>query len=270
MVRPGIAIARDWVWQGKSAYASGGDFDTALYRDFIADAVAAVQYMAGRPDVQARAIGLYAVSEGGWLAPEVAQRSAMVRFIFNKVGSPLPVIDTVAFEVRNDFLAEGVAERDVQALVDVTVRRWRFYIDVAADPALANGEERAAIDATLAALHRDIPGAADVLPEKLGPYDAQRYAAYAADLSYDPAPYLDRLEISLYYVYGGQDINVPTGKCVAALQGMIAEQGKDIGIRVYPDLGHSLLTWKGLFSMGYAPGYLDTLARWTSSQVRDR
>lgn len=266
LVDAGFAVL---AYDKRGVGASGGDFETSLYRDFVADAIAAVQYMADRPDVQSRAIGLYTVSEGGWLAPEVAARSDGVRFIFNKVGSPLSVIETMTWEVRNDFLAAGIAEDDVQALVDVTVRRWRFYIDVAVDPLLANGEERDAIDARLAVLRREVPGAVEVLPEKLAPYDAERYAAYAADLSYDPAPFLERLDIPLYYVFGGKDINLPTDKCVAALLHMIKEHGKDIGIRIYPELGHSLVTWKGLFSMGYAPGYLDTLRRWSSSQVSD-
>jgi hypothetical protein len=267
LVRAGFAVL---AYDKRGVGASGGDFDSALYRDFIADGVAAVHYMAARPDVDPAAIGLYAVSEGGWLAPEIAVNSGRIRFIFNKVGSPLSFMETVAWEVRNDFLAAGIAAEDVQALVDVTVRRWRFYIDVAADPSLANGEERHAINARLATLRREVAGASEVLAEKLGPYDAVTYAAYAADLAYDPSPFLRQLDIPLYYAYGGQDINVPTDECVAELQRIIAAQGKDIGITVYPHVGHTLVTWRGLLTMGYVPGYLETLSRWTSSQVRPR
>ena len=55
---------------------------------------------------------------------------------------------------------------------------------------------------------------------------------------------------------------------VAALEALITEEGKDIGITVFPDVGHSLATWKGLLSVGFVPGYLDTLAAWTAEQLQ--
>ena len=171
------------------------------------------------------------------------------------------------WETRNDYLGNGVAESDVQMLVDLALRRWSYYKAAAADPELAVGEERDAINSEIARLRRDIPMAEHGLAETLLPYDAAFYRKFAANSSYDPTPFLSQLDIPLFYAFGEADANIPTRQSVAVLEALI-EQEKDITIAVYPDVGHSLATWKGLLSVGFVPGYLDTLASWTAEQVK--
>lgn len=264
LARHGFAVL---AYDKRGAGASEGDFETALYRDFIADAIAAIEYLAGRHDVDAERMGLYVVSESGWFAPEIASRTGRIDFIFNKVGPPLAWVDTVSWEVRNDYLADGIAESDVDALVELAVRRWRYYQAAALNPGLREGPERDAINAEIARMRREIPMADQVLPEELLAYDEQVYADFAADSSYDGTVYLQSLQIPLYYAFGSMDINVPTHACIEVLDKLIEEAGKDITYTVYTNRGHSLMSWKGLFSMGLPHGYLATLGEWSQAQV---
>ena len=265
LVRNGFAVL---LYDKRGVGASGGDFNTARYRDFINDAIAAVNYLSNRADIDSESIGLYTVSESGWFAPEIAMRTQRIAFIFNKVGPPLSWVDTVQWEVRNDYLADGIAESDVQKLVDLALRRWAYYQAAVADPQLATGPERDAINRQIAKLRGEIPMADQVLAEELRPYDVESYEEFAADSSYDPSPFLSEIDIPMYYTFGELDINIPTRRSVAVLEALVEEQGKDIVITVYPDVGHGLATWKGLLSVGFVPGYLDTLATWTVEQVK--
>ncbi len=265
LVRTGFAAL---LYDKRGVGASGGDFESATYRDFVDDAVAAIDYLRGRTDVDVARIGLYAVSESGWLAPEIAARTRRVAFIFNKVGPPLSWVDTVRWEVRGDYLAEGVAEADVQPLVDLALRRWAYYQAAAADPSLAAGPERDALERRIAKLRAEIPGADRVVAPELLPYDADDYAAFAAVSTYDPTPFLRALDVPLYYAFGELDVNVPTRQAVAALEALVRDHGKNVTVKVYPGVGHSLATWKGLLDVGFPPGYLETLAAWTAEQVR--
>ncbi len=267
LVKSGFAVL---LYDKRGVAASGGDFDSATFQDFINDAVAAIDYLRGRSDVDADNIGLYAVSESGWLAPEIAVRTQRVKFIFNKVGSPLSWMETVQWETRNDYLADGVAESDVQQLVDLAKRRWAYYQAAAANPSLAEGPERDAINAEISRVRAEVPMADEALSAELSPYDAESYQSFAVDASYDPTPFLNQIDIPMYYTYGGVDINIPTERCVAVLEKLKKEQGKNIGITVYPNVGHSLATWRGLLDVGFVPGYLDTLAAWTGAQVNAR
>ena len=265
LVRSGIAVL---VYDKRGVGASEGDFDSAGYGDFIDDAVAAVEYLARRPDVDRRRIGLYTVSESGWFGPEIASRTQKVSLMFNKVAAPFSVAETVIWEVRNDYIAGGVAESEVEPLVDLATRRWAYYRNAATNPELAEGSERDAINARLSTLRENVAGAAEVLQEKLLPYDAERYAEIAAELFYDPFPFLLEIDIPMYYAYGEVDINMPTRRCVDALEVLLREHGKDIEYTVYPGAGHSLASWRGILQMGWTPGYLDNLAAWTVKQTK--
>lgn len=262
--RNGFAVL---AYDKRGAGASEGDFENAVYRDFIADAIAAIEYFAGRNDVDSERIGLYVVSESGWFAPEIASRTGRIDFIFNKVGPPLSWMDTVSWEVRSDYLAEGIAESDVDVLVDLAVRRWRYFQAAALDPSLRAGPERDAINAEIERIRREIPIADQVLPTELLAYDKQVYAKFSAKSSYDGTEYLQSLNIPLYYAFGGKDINVPTHASLEVLDRLIDEAGKDITYWVYPNQGHSLMSWTGLFDMGFPRGYLATLGEWSRAQV---
>jgi fermentation-respiration switch protein FrsA (DUF1100 family) len=265
MVRRGFAVL---VCDKRGVGESGGNLEKATFADFAADAAAGVHYLAGRSDIDPDRIGLLTNSESGWYSPQVAADTGQVAFIINRVGSPLPWLDTVLWETRNDLLAAGVTGRDLDDVLAATARRWRFYIEVNRDPQLSDGPERDAIDAELARLRRDVPAATDFLPQEAMDYDPEAYAEFAADAAYDPGAYLRQIDIPLLYVLGGKDINVPTKNVVAFLENFRDTYQGTVDLRVYPDLGHALATWRGIFHGGYTPDYLSFVGQWAESQIR--
>ena len=263
LVRNGFGVL---TYDKRGVAASGGDFETALYPDFIADAIAAVEYLTARPDIDARLIGLYAVSEGAWFGPEVAARTGKVAFIFNKVGSPLPAEESWLWEIGNEYQKDGYSESDVKKLVDLVRLRWNYYQDAATDPSLAEGSRRDAINAEIARTLEEIPNAENVVPTELQPYDQEQHARFAANSGYDPGPFIKRLEIPMFYTFGEYDVNIPAVQSVAALD-LLVENGKNIEYRVFAGVGHGLATWKGALQFGYVPGYLGILNEWTAARL---
>jgi len=264
IVRAGVAVL---LYDKRGVGESGGVFDRADYRNFIADGSAAIRYLASRRDIDAARIGLHVNSESGWFAPEIALSTARVAWIFNRAGPPLPWMQTVIWEVRNELLAAGIAEANVQPLLDVTLRRWQYYVAVAADPALADGPERDAINAELTLLRETVPGADTELPAELVPYDPDVYAALAAEVGYDQTPYLEQIDVPMIYTFGELDVNVPTAESVAYLEDLRCRTGKDIDIVVFEDVGHSFANWTGLFNGGYVPEFMSVLDRWYRDRV---
>lgn len=265
LVRNGFAVL---MYDKRGVGNSGGTFENALYGDFIGDAIAAVRYLRNRNDIDWNRVGLFGNSESGWFTPEIAFRADNIAFIFNRVGPPLPWIDTVLWEVRNEFLEAGVAEADLDKLLNVTKRRWEFYQAAGFDVSLADSPERDAIDAELKILRDTVPLADEVLPEQVRPYDWRFYSGFAIDSSYDPGPYLEVLNVPMYYVFGETDVNVPTEESVAFLEKLRAEHDKDISYIVFDDVGHSLMHWTGVLTAGYLPAYLEIMETWTVDQVR--
>ena len=267
IVRAGVAVL---FYDKRGTGDSGGDFETATYADFIADAIAAVRFLAERDDIDTTRIGLHGNSESGWFTPEIAYTSGQVAFIFNRVGPPLPWMQNVIWEVRNDLLAAGIAEADLEPLLDVTMRRWQYYVAAAADPSLAAGGERDAINAELERLRAAVPGAAAELPAEVAPYDRARYADLAIEVGYDPTPYLEAIDVPLVYAFGETDINVPTARSVAYLEEFRRQNNKDIEIVVFAGVGHPMAHWTGLFYGGYLPGFMAMMEEWYSARAVSR
>ncbi|MFP6616106.1 MAG: prolyl oligopeptidase family serine peptidase, partial [Candidatus Hydrogenedentota bacterium] len=100
------------------------------------------------------------------------------------------------------------------------------------------------------------------LPQALQDYDAESYARRASNVSYDQTPFLEEIEPPLLCVFGENDINVSTAKSVAALERITREFERDITFKVYPDVGHSLFSVKGIFTAGFTGDYLDLIGNW--------
>ena len=262
LIRNGYAVL---MYDKRGVAESSGNFEEALYPDFVSDAIAAVDYLTTRNDIDSELIGIYAVSEGAWFAPEVAVRTQKVAFIFNKVGSTLPVEESWLWEIGNEFLGDGFSEADVAKLVDLARLRWNYYQDVASDPTLATGPRRDAINLEIARVITEVPNAETVIAPELIAYDQKDYARFAANFGYDPGPFVRELTIPMYFTYGERDPNVPTKQSVAELDALRVS-GKNIEYQVFPGVGHGLATWKGALELGYVPGYLDTLDRWTGDR----
>ena len=265
MRRAGFAVL---LYDKRGTGASGGNFENFRYSDFAADAGAAVQYLTGRPDIDASQIGLFGASESGWFTPEVAVKCRCVAFIINQVGPPLSWVDTVLWEVRNDYLASGARESDLDTLLPLTRKRWDYFVAAGQDASLAGGPEREALEAEMQEAFNNLENAEQFMSPGLAPYDAASYAATAANIQYDPAPYLLEITIPVLYVFGEHDINVPTADSAAYLDRLRDEHGKDnIEYKILPDVGHSLASWKGLLNAGYTSGYLALVQSWAAAVV---
>jgi pimeloyl-ACP methyl ester carboxylesterase len=117
-------------------------------------------------------------------------------------------------------------------------------------------------------LRDTVPLADEVLSEQLRPYDWKFYSTFAIDSLYDPRPYLEVIDVPMYYVFGETDVNVPTEQSVAFLEEFREEHDKDISYVVLDGVGHSLMHWTGALTGGYLPKYLEIVESWTVEQVR--
>mgnify|MGYP002623558682 CR=1 FL=1 len=263
-----------WLWpipiDVLTLFGSSGTIPVPNFSHAVApridDAIAAVTYLVSRPDIDANRIGLLGNSESGWFTPEIAYRTNAVAFIVNRVAPSLPWIENVLWEVRNDFLADGIAESDVDALVEITEVSWKYYIAAGPHPSPRDAMRRTVINEELRRLRVNVPGANEVLRRELDD-DPATFEWFANNATYDPQPYLERIELPMLYVYGETDINVPTEDCVVFLDWLRDSYGKPIDVVVFDDVGHSMFTWSGLFNAGFVPGYLELLQDWSRAQA---
>ena len=237
----------------RGAGQSGGNYETTTYEQLIQDAVAAISYLRTRPDIDPERIGIYGVSESGWLTPEIIERSGNIAFLINKVGSTLSVRETVSWEIYNDLQAEGVSDDSAREQAEIIMRIWAWQDS-------DDEQERIALQGTLDQwAQRDD----SQLPRRLtGASEGDR-----ADRRYDPGPFLERMTTPSLYVYGSEDINIPSAQSMQRIAELAA---MDIPItgHVFDGEGHELggpSPWPPFYA--FADGYAELISEFAARQV---
>lgn len=140
LTRHGIAVLRvdkRGIWQ------STGDFSQATTADFAADALAAVEYLRTRKEINPKHIGLVGHSKGGIIAPMVAAQTDHVHFI---VLLSAPGMDLKAGRLLQEKLlakAKGMSEQEIQKRCSELERR--IAIEAEPDIEVARQKARAMI-----------------------------------------------------------------------------------------------------------------------------
>lgn len=260
-LKKGLAVL---VYQKRGSGQSGGDFDTATYADFAEDLLAGVRAFRAHPDIDDDNIGLFAVSEGAWFAPEIAVRDGRIRFVITQSGPPLIAHEVYRWETGSDLMAAGIDDTElIGQLQAAWAEVWDYYrAAAAADDPLP--DRRAAVQARLDSLDERL---LEVSSIGLAEFDREKFRRWVTDIFYDPAPWLFKMDAPLLAVFGSDDQNVPTDAAVAALNHLREAAGKDIEIRVYPGRGHYFFKWYNLLTVGMPPGYFELIGDWAAERV---
>ena len=106
---------------------SGGDWRRASFEDLATDTLAAVRFLGDQRRVGISRIGLVGMSQGGWIAPLVADQSADLSFLVSVVGSAVSTHEQFLYEEDHNLRQLGVLPGVSRALAQATTlvsRRW--------------------------------------------------------------------------------------------------------------------------------------------------
>lgn len=102
---------------------SGGDWQTASFEDLATDTLAAIEYLRRQDTVELTTLGVVGMSQGGWIAPIVATRSADVGFVVNMVGSAVTPDEQFAYEENLNLRQMGFLP-GISNVVSLLSRAW--------------------------------------------------------------------------------------------------------------------------------------------------
>jgi pimeloyl-ACP methyl ester carboxylesterase len=111
LTRQGFAVLR---FDDRGIGKSGGTFFQATSLDFASDVGAAVRYLQQRTEVRADQIGLIGHSEGGLIAPVVAQQQAGVSFLVLLAAPGVTGAEVSANQFERMLVAQGLTETTVR------------------------------------------------------------------------------------------------------------------------------------------------------------
>ncbi|WP_025841414.1 alpha/beta hydrolase family protein [Asaia platycodi] len=222
LTRRGIAVLRV---DDRQKGGSTGPVSTATTQDFAHDTEAGLTYLQHRKDIDPHRIGLMGHSEGGIIAPMIAQRDQNVAFIVLLAGPAtrgrqiiLAQQDHAARQQGNSDAAIAAADTAYNGLMDT----------LSPDQSQADADQAA--QAFWARQHPDSPAPPPQLKVLTSPW--MRFYD-----RYDPAPALAKTTCPVLAVIGAKDRQVPPDQTLPALKAALARNSQAT-ISVLPGLNH--------------------------------
>ena len=258
LVRHGIAIL---AFDKRGVGASQGDWRKASFETLAEDALAGVAFLRSRRDMDKRRIGLFGVSQGGWIGPLAASRSRTVALVVSISGPGVTpaeqTLDLIEAELRNG----GAPEAEIKEALDLTKLAFHYgrtgsgWDDYAA--ALARSQGRSWLP------YLQLPPD----PQDDG-WDQQRLF-----FNYDPAPALAALRCPVLALFGERDSGIPVEKNRGRwLEALTRGGHRKHDLIVVPGADHLMFEAKtgSMFEIpnldGFVPGYRRILLDWLSEQ----
>ncbi len=238
LTRRGIAVLR---YDDRGVGKSTGDFSAATTTDMASDAGAAVAYLKARSEVDPGRIGLLGHSEGGIIAPLVANRGG-VAFVILMAGTGLRGDSVLVLQSRLVTASAGGSDSAIDAAV--ALQRQVLNIVLSATDTAAAG----------ASLRQLLSQVTDALPDsRRGALSSAEAIAAQARMAltpwfrqfvaHDPAPELRRLKVPVLAVVGEKDVQVSPRENLAAIEAALRTGGNpDWTVKEMRGLNHLLQT----------------------------
>jgi dienelactone hydrolase len=239
---------------------SGGDFNTATFDDLAADGIAGVSYLKSRPEIDTARIGVWGISQGGWLAPLAATMSRDIAFVvavsvpgvsparqmdyaathaLRATGQPAKVIDQ-ALSVRatvNDYYRGRATRPDTERAVEA-IRDERWFDEVY------------------------LPGSGNL------PADP-RHTKWFVEMDYNPLDGLARVRVPMAIFFAQTDRWVPVEESIAAIR-QATRSNPTVMIERITGTDHLMETGKPDSGQPTSELYVKRLLAWLKRVVPDK
>lgn len=262
--RHGIAAL---IYDKRAVEGRGSNDEQSDLRDLAGDALAAVEFLKSRNDINRKQIGLWGLSQGGWVAPLAATQSPDVAFLIIVSGPGVKVGEVHLYAGERRLRERGFSEAEISEAL-ATLKQ--------VDEFVRTGGDRQALQSLLDQAWTKRWAASTILP-RTAPTAADQSRLFRwRNLDFDPAPIWERIRIPVLAFFGDRDNVVPVQQSVERIDRALKQaRNADVTIKVFPDADHTIkLRFGGRPDLGGkwdwarpAPGYIDMMIDWTLRRV---
>lgn len=250
----GIAVL---LYDRQGSGQSDGDFETASFASLAEDGIAAVDYLRSRKDIDQERIGMYGISQGGWLAPIAAARKPDIAWLIIVSGcgvSPAQQMDyAAAFSLRQAGFSEEVVVQAI-ALRHQVNAYYRGKIPreiVRAD--IARVQEKPWFQYAYI-------GSSENLPQDV------THSKWYYELDYDPRPVWSQLHQPVLFIFAEQDRWVPLPESISNYR-LATAHLKDVTLAQIEGTDHLMGEGNGEESAHVSERYIEMMTTWLAQRV---
>lgn len=261
--RLGLAVL---AFDKRGAGESTGDWRRSSLGDLADDVLAGVGFLASRPDIDPDHIGLFGISQAGWVASLAAARSPHVDFLVINCGSGVSVVENMVYERDGTLREAGAPVDQIPPLLEF----YRRLLQAAAD-----GRPWEEIE-ELRREGRSRPWAAQIPALEVG-RDSVLWDWLRRNGNYDGSTILRQVHCPVLWFLADRDRNVPSQASRPRLEAALAAGGNEHGrvVMLSPATHVMFRSETGFFSevmrsdQGFIPGYWGTLTQWLGERLTE-
>ena len=259
-VSQGLAVLS---YDKRGVRGSTGDWKRSDFHDLAGDVLAGIGLLRRHADVDPRRIGVFGISQGGWIAPLVASRDSGVAFIILHAGSGLPVAENNLRFIEAELRGYGFAEPEITQAMEYYRLNDQVTRDANRWPALQALSARAR--------QRKV----EWLIEDPQPPDHWFRAFYRRVMDFNPAPYWAQVRCPVLAFLGAMDHNVPAEPNRLAFEALLGGRPpSDVRLVVLPRANHLFLEANTGTREEYptldrfVQGYFEVMSAWLTEHIR--
>ncbi|MEO8350845.1 MAG: alpha/beta fold hydrolase [Chthoniobacteraceae bacterium] len=272
LTRQGIAVLR---FDDRGIGKSEGRFSQATNTDFVSDALAAVAWLKGRPEVNGRKIGLVGHSEGGITAPRAAVQSPDVAFIVLLAGVGVPMEELLLRQATDLMRVMGASDETIARQNSAQAEIFRIFREEGASPEAQKRIRNA--------IRKSVEGYS---PEQLQAFGFSEATVegqiqmisspwFAEIFSYVPRPVLKEVKCPVLAINGEKDIQVAANENLSGIAEAVKSGGnQQVTTIALPGLNHlfqacttGAMSEYGQIDETFNPKALDTVSKWIRAQA---
>jgi len=251
-----LAYDKRGVGQSGGAWNENEPLDT-----YAADGLAAVDYLASRTDVDPKRIGVWGISQGGWVGPLIASKSPKVAFVISVSGPGVSNAEQAIFYREAGMRTQGFSDADIAEARNYRRIVWAYY-------GTGLGRE-AALSALEIARNRQWFSKLGLSPALPTPAELdpglRAFMQQAAES--DPVGIAQRVNVPVLAIFGAKDSTQPVSLGIENLIQAYARAGnRNATFVLLPDGGHGMeLVTGGVECHECAEKEMEATRRWNTA-----
>ena len=232
--------------------------EPALYSTLAEDGAAAVDALRRHPGIDPQRIGLYGISQGGWLAPETAVLRPEVAFLVIVSGCAVPPSRQVDYAAAYNLRQNGFSEAEVEKALALRRRLHACYRGQVPRPLMAAELDQAQSEPWFTAARLDSSQDLPLEPTA---------DPWAQTLDYNPLPAWENLHQPTLFIFADQDRWVPVAESLAGFRQASAHMPEVACVQI-PGTDHLMQQTAGPGAGQIAVRYQDLLTAWLKKQFQ--
>jgi dipeptidyl aminopeptidase/acylaminoacyl peptidase len=238
---------------------SGGQWQSATFQELVEDALTGVAYLQSRSDITSAQIGMWGISQGGWLVALAASQSEDIDFAISVSGPGVNPTQQEIWRVEHVLSADGFPPSVIKTALALKQRAlWAWQYDGAQ-------------------WNDFLVSLAQVKDESWFSYLGFTAHPHKDDLrepEFEPLPVLERISCPVLAIFGELDPYLPVKQSALDFeQALKTGENPDCTVQIIPEGNHILFraATGGMREQpalpGFVPGYLSSMRDWLLSHV---